>query len=91
MIRLDDGSTVTLGAQTVLTVGFTRERRQLALERGEALFEVAHDRSRPFVVQTPFGAVTAVGTAFDVAVGAQGCRCRGDRWHGARHGRGRRP
>lgn len=69
VIRLDDGSTVTLGAQTVLTVGFTRERRRLALERGEALFEVAHDRSRPFVVQTPFGAVTAVGTAFDVAVG----------------------
>lgn len=69
VIRLADGSTVTLGARTMLKVSFTRDRRRLALEGGEALFEVAHDRSRPFVVQTPFGAVTAVGTAFDVAIG----------------------
>lgn len=69
VIRLADGSTVTLGARTTLTVSFTRDRRRLALAGGEAMFEVAHDRSRPFVVQTPFGAVTAVGTAFDVSIG----------------------
>jgi transmembrane sensor len=69
VIRLADGSTVTLGARTTLKVSFTRDRRRLALEGGEAMFQVAHDRSRPFVVQTPFGAVTAVGTAFEVAIG----------------------
>ncbi|MCT8002247.1 FecR domain-containing protein [Sphingomonas sanguinis] len=69
VIRLKDGSTVTLAARTTLTVSFTPDRRRLMLEGGEALFEVAHDQRRPFVVQTPFGAVTAVGTAFDVAVG----------------------
>ncbi len=69
VIRLNDGSIVTLGAQTTLKVSFTRDRRRLALEGGEALFQAAHDRSRPFVVQTPFGAVTAVGTAFEVAIG----------------------
>jgi transmembrane sensor len=69
VIRLDDGSTVILGARSALTVSFTADRRRLALEGGEALFQVAHDTSRPFVVQTPFGAVTAVGTAFDVTIG----------------------
>jgi len=69
VIRLADGSTVTLGAQTALSVRFARARRGLLLEEGEALFEVAHDRNRPFVVQTRFGAVTAVGTAFGVTIG----------------------
>ncbi|NWO96408.1 hypothetical protein GY976_25075, partial [Escherichia coli] len=45
-----------------------RERR-LRLVAGEALFKVAHDKSRPFVVETRHGEVVAVGTMFDVSVG----------------------
>jgi transmembrane sensor len=41
-------------------------RRQLMLDRGEALFTVAHDRGRPFEVQVGNSTVTAVGTVFDI-------------------------
>src|SRR5690606_14545147 len=36
------------------------------LVRGEASFEVAHDRSRPFVVRIGETSVTALGTRFQV-------------------------
>jgi transmembrane sensor len=34
------------------------------------MFQVAHDRKRPFVVETPIAAVTAVGTAFNIDIGS---------------------
>ena len=67
---LSDGSKVALGGMTTLDVAFGRDRRTIVLQAGEALFRVAHERSRPFVVETAFGDITAVGTAFDVNVGA---------------------
>jgi transmembrane sensor len=63
---LNDGSKVHLAALTKVGVDFARRRRSITLQSGEALFEVAHDRSRPFVVTTPLAEITAVGTAFDV-------------------------
>ncbi len=65
-VILPDGSRVTLGGATALTVAYTVDRRRVALNSGEALFQVRPDYNRPFVVQTPTGAVAAVGTAFDV-------------------------
>ena len=44
------------------------QRRQLQLQRGQAWFQVAADADRPFQVHTPRGTVTALGTAFDLAV-----------------------
>ncbi|WP_204276623.1 FecR family protein, partial [Klebsiella aerogenes] len=44
------------------------QRRQLQLQRGQAWFKVAADAGRPFQVHTPQGTVTALGTAFDLAV-----------------------
>lgn len=67
---LDDGSRVQVGAMTGVQVRLTEQRRDIKLDRGEAFFQVAQDESRPFVVRTPFGAVTATGTAFNVDVGA---------------------
>jgi transmembrane sensor len=68
--KLDDGSVIHLSAATALRVDFGRDERGIALRRGEALFEVAHDARRPFVVSTPLADVTAVGTAFDLDVEA---------------------
>jgi transmembrane sensor len=59
---------VRLGAATSVQVQFQRGRRNVGLPRGEALFKVAHDKSRPFIVHTPLAAVTAVGTAFNLDV-----------------------
>lgn len=67
-VMLSDGSNVRLAAMTDMQVDFDRGRRDVSLKRGEALFKVAHDRSRPFVVATRQAEITAVGTAFDVHV-----------------------
>src|SRR5438105_10268012 len=50
-VRLADGSRVRLGGQTRLSVILKPELRQIELLRGEACFEVAKDRARPFVVR----------------------------------------
>src|SRR5262249_17475814 len=53
-------------ANTALSTNFTREERYLVLENGEAFFEVAKDRARPFIVQAGAVRVKAVGTEFNV-------------------------
>ena len=73
-ITLPDGSKVTLDADTVVRAHETRNRRSLDLIRGRAFFRVAKDPSRPFVVAARDKTVTAVGTAFDVALQPNGVR-----------------
>ena len=69
-ITLADGSVVQLNTDSVLEVDYAEGRRGLKLLRGQALFEVAHDKSRPFVVEAGGQQITALGTAFDVRVGS---------------------
>ncbi|WP_137863075.1 MULTISPECIES: FecR domain-containing protein [unclassified Sphingomonas] len=68
-IAFSDGSVVTLAADSRVDVAYAPRERRLRLVAGEALFKVAHDKSRPFVVETRHGEVVAVGTMFDVSVG----------------------
>lgn len=65
-VTLQDGSQLTLNTQTELQVAFTPAERMVHLARGQALFEVAKDSSRPFVVTAHNRRFIAVGTAFDV-------------------------
>ncbi len=65
-VRLPDGSALALGGGSLAWIQFEPGRREVRLERGEAFFEVAADRSRPFVVQAGNTAITAIGTAFNV-------------------------
>jgi transmembrane sensor len=64
----DDGSQITLNTQSELTVAYTKAARSVRLTRGQALFEVAKDASRPFIVQAQDRRFIAVGTAFDVRI-----------------------
>jgi len=66
LITLADGSTVELNARSHLRVHFTKTERSVYLTDGEALFQVAHNASQPFVVHSGSMRVRAVGTAFDV-------------------------
>ena len=66
LAALADGSRVELNARTVLTVDFGKAERRVRLAHGEALFSVAKDPARPFVVETPAGAVRVTGTVFNV-------------------------
>jgi transmembrane sensor len=65
-ITLADGSVVDLNAETRLTVRFARRERQVELGDGQAVFEVAHDETRPFTVEASGRAVRVLGTQFDV-------------------------
>lgn len=65
-LRLEDGSTVELNARSQIKVRYTADERHVDLLEGQALFRVARNQSRPFVVQTGNTRVRAVGTQFDV-------------------------
>jgi transmembrane sensor len=49
-------------------VEYDGQQRLLTLERGEALFQVARDPKRPFIVRAGRGFVRAIGTRFDVLI-----------------------
>lgn len=63
---LSDGSKITLRKGADIEVLYTKKERHVALRKGEALFEVAKDSSRAFVVRANGVDVCAVGTAFVV-------------------------
>ena len=65
-ITLDDGSVVRLSPDTDLQVDMKATLRQLALKGGEAVFRVAKDPTRPFVVNAARARVRAIGTIFAV-------------------------
>lgn len=63
---LADGSDVLLDTDSELRVSLGRSHRQLFLDRGQAFFKVAKDRTRPFRVFVGTDEVRAIGTAFGV-------------------------
>jgi len=65
-IRLADGSRLTLDTDTLVTVDFRRDEREVRLEHGRARFDVAHEL-RPFAVDAGETQVVAHGTIFDVS------------------------
>jgi transmembrane sensor len=65
-ITLSDGSSILLNTNSAFSVSFNQQQRLITLHQGEAFFQVATDKTRPFIVQTSAGQVRALGTAFDV-------------------------
>lgn len=65
-VILADGSRIALGAQTAIDFKLTANSRVLHLDRGEALFAIAHSVNRPFVVFAGRRSVTALGTEFNI-------------------------
>jgi transmembrane sensor len=66
VIALKDGSVVTLNTASEIRVNYSDTARAVELIRGEALFDVAKDKARPFVVAAGDTSVRAVGTSFTV-------------------------
>lgn len=64
---LTDGSVVRIGPRTRLHFDFGDDRRFVHLWHGEAFFDVATDRSRPFIVESGSFEARAVGTRFAVS------------------------
>lgn len=65
-LPLADGSHATLASNSAIEIRLSRGERHVALIRGEAIFAVAKDPGRPFVVATNGHRVIAVGTRFSV-------------------------
>lgn len=65
-IRLADGSTISLDANTSVRVRLSEDERKLWLDAGRARFNVAHDPLRPFSVTAGDRVVVATGTSFSI-------------------------
>lgn len=65
-ITLSDGSTMELNSRSKVRVRYSEHQRALELLEGQALFRVAKNPSRPFIVTSDGTRVRAVGTQFDV-------------------------
>jgi transmembrane sensor len=71
-ITLADGTSVILNTNSRLDVDFADKQRDVHLTRGEAYFEVVHDKTRPFTVYANNYVVRDIGTAFDVHLSKAG-------------------
>jgi transmembrane sensor len=65
-VILEDGSRIHLNTDTRVVPRFDEGTRRVELTRGEALFEVAKDPQRPFIVTAADRQVRALGTSFNV-------------------------
>ena len=65
-VTLSDGSAITLNTGTRLVVEISDSTRRVALERGEAFFQVEPDPQRPFSVDMGDRSVTVLGTEFNI-------------------------
>jgi transmembrane sensor len=65
-MTLVDGSVVDLAPESEVVVRYRAHERLIALNHGEALFHVARNPNRPFIVQAALTSVRAVGTVFNV-------------------------
>jgi transmembrane sensor len=66
VIALKDGSVVTLNTASEMVVSYSDAQRGVELVQGEALFDVARNKARPFVVAAGDTSVRVVGTSFTV-------------------------
>ncbi len=66
IVTLVDGSKLSLDTNSEVTVRYSAGARRLQLLRGQARFDVAHDKKRPFSVTAGSQTVIATGTAFNI-------------------------
>lgn len=65
LVDLDDGGQIAVAGDTRLVLD-RGDTRLVSLERGQALFTVRHDESRPFRVTVGDDTLVDIGTVFDV-------------------------
>jgi len=63
---MSDGTHIQLNTNSIVEIAYTSSFRQLTLVQGEARFDVAKDKSRPFTVTSGEKSFTALGTIFNV-------------------------
>lgn len=71
-LTLADGSLVELNSSSAIAIDYSDAARSIRLLKGEAVFTVAPDATRPFRVLSGSGEATALGTIYDVRDGGDG-------------------
>ncbi|OAI11867.1 MULTISPECIES: FecR family protein [Methylomonas] len=71
-VVLGDGSSIQLNTATRLSVRMSWLRREVELQQGEALFDVAHRNWQPFGVAVGGIRISDIGTVFNVRRSAAG-------------------
>ncbi len=71
IVRLADGTRIHLNTASAIEVTLKTGTRFVRLLQGEALFDVAHDASRPFLVDARGARFRVLGTAFDIRIRQQ--------------------
>ncbi|NWG92089.1 MAG: FecR domain-containing protein [Parvularculaceae bacterium] len=71
-IALADGSEIELNTNSRITVAYDASARSVAIEQGEAFFDVEKDRERPFLVKTRLAEIAVTGTSFNVSAFGDG-------------------
>lgn len=70
-VTLEDGTLVSLNAGSAIALSYDDTKRQVTVLSGDAFFQVAPDRHRPFSVKAEDMTIVDIGTAFVVDVGAE--------------------
>ncbi|WP_420477654.1 FecR family protein [Brevundimonas sp. FT23028] len=65
-VVLEDGSKLQINGGSTLSVRMERGRRRVRMDQAEAVFDVAHDAGRPFLIDVGESQVRVVGTAFNI-------------------------
>ncbi|HAL07365.1 MAG TPA: iron dicitrate transport regulator FecR [Brevundimonas sp.] len=65
-VALEDGSRLQINGGSTLSVKMERGRRLVHMDQAEAVFDVAHDTARPFLIDVGESQVRVVGTAFNI-------------------------
>jgi transmembrane sensor len=66
VVELQDGSQLTLNANTLVTTQWSKKAREIWLHRGDVIVKVKHDE-RPLIVHIQNVDITAIGTEFLVS------------------------
>jgi transmembrane sensor len=76
LVLLTDGTRLTLNTDTQVRVDIDADLRSVRIDAGEAVFEVAKDPHRPFVVRVADSEVRALGTVFAVRLPGRSSEAR---------------
>lgn len=63
---LPDGSFITLDLNSTLDVIYSANKREVILKKGQAVFDIAKDKQRPFSIVSGKTFIEVVGTRFEV-------------------------
>ncbi|WP_299008457.1 FecR domain-containing protein [uncultured Caulobacter sp.] len=65
-LNLADGTRIDLNTDSHVSVRLEKDARRVTVHEGQALFDVAHDSARPFLITAGDETVRVLGTKFDV-------------------------